>query len=250
MRVASAPGRRKRGPAAAQEGPSLDAAASAEQPEPEAAILLSHIATRFVSVEAPIVQLLQVSANPNASSVARCLAQAGPARMGRTLLAGLRQADPEPATGGALLSPHAGSGRPRGRRAGSPVLEVLPDIAWPGLYHAQLGSHYRMPQPVAGSLTTAWLGDTRLEFHFLIFDCGPIAGCPAALELSARCHGSILVVAAGVTRPSEIETAARQVRLAGGTVMGSVLYHAQPAGHRRGPPAYPRFLLRRWRNSR
>jgi len=49
------------------------------------------------------------------------------------------------------------------------------------------------------------------------------------LDLATRCHGSILVVTAGRTGLPQAHRVMRQVQLAGGTLLGSVLHGAPPA---------------------
>lgn len=49
---------------------------------------------------------------------------------------------------------------------------------------------------------------------------------PATLAYAAGCHGSILTVAAGVTRLPVLLATLRQVRHAGGTILGTVLFEA------------------------
>jgi len=105
------------------------------------------------------------------------------------------------------------------------VQELVPDAVLPGLYHARC-TELSDPFAAAPGPEAAWLGRGKADFRLLVIDCGPVPDCAVALDVASRCHGTVLGVAAGSAPLAQIEATARQVRLAGGTVIGSVLYDA------------------------
>ncbi len=209
------------------------------RPRPEAVLLLSQVLARVQGVDLPAIQFVQVTQGEGGGHVARCFAEACVARLGRTLLVTLSTGSGSTGSGpinvgassveaenkvapDAVLRP---DGRRRPRKLCAAVQELVPDAVLPGLYHArctELGD----PFAAAPGPEAAWLGRGKADFRLLVIDCGPVPDCAVALDVASRCHGTVLSVAAGSAPLAQIEATARQVRLAGGTVIGSVLYDA------------------------
>jgi len=217
-------------------------------PKPEAVALLSQVVARLHGLDMPVVQFIHVSADRGAASPARDFAEASLERLGRTLLASLHSPhDPGQAAYGSDPTGTA-IGRRRTRKPAIDVPEIVPDVGRQGLYHACIGAGSIEAGQVSQVPPAVWLGEARLDFRILVIDCGPLAANPAAVELVSRCHGSILVVTSGTTLLDEIRDAARQVLLAGGTLLGSVLHDASPAPRYSKPPWLQRLarLRRAW----
>ncbi len=90
------------------------------------------------------------------------------------------------------------------------------------------------------ALPDALLEGVSLDFRLIVIESDAPERCPIALDLATRCHGSILVVTAKSTDPSQARRVMRQVQLAGGTLLGAVLHGAPPAPRLR----MPSWLLR------
>jgi len=206
-------------------------------PKPEAVALLSQVVARLHGIDVPVVQFIQVSGGLKPSNVPRYFAEACLSRLGRTLLAGLH--NPRPPQVGASSGNLRGTivGRRRARKLASDMPDIVPDVGVEGLYHVRIGAG---PGEFSQVPPAVWLGEARLEFKFLVIDCGPLDVNPAAVELASRCHGSILTVAAGITRLAQAQAVAQHVQVAGGTLLGSVLYDVSTEPH----VAVPRWLGR------
>jgi hypothetical protein len=212
-------------------------------PKQEAVALLSQVLARLHGLDVPVVQFIQVSADAKPAMVARDFAEASLTRLGRTLLASLH----EPEIARASLPDGSGGtavGRRRARKLTNDAPDIVPDAALHGLYHARIGSGCGEANQMSHVPPAIWLGEARIEFRLLVIDCGPLERIPAAVELASRCHGSILTVQAGATQLSAVRAAAQQVQIAGGTLLGSVLYDAPllpAAGKGRWMPRVPGF---------
>jgi hypothetical protein len=183
---------------------------------------------RLHGFDVPVVQFIQVSSGTQAASVPRDFAEASLTRLGRTLLASLHSSNstlPEAAPSGL---PAAIVGRRRARRPLKNVPDIVPDAGVQGLYHVRIGATPGELSQISQVSPAIWLGEARLDFRLLVIDCGPFELNPAAVELVSRCHGSILTVAAGLTELAKVQAVAQQVQLAGGTLLGSVLYDVPP----------------------
>jgi len=198
------------------------------QPKPEAVGLLSQVIARLHGLDVPVVQFIQVTADPRQADVARDFAEASLTRLGRTLLASLHETEtikagsPVEAGGGMVV------GRRRNRKSAYDIPDIVPDATIQGLYHTRIGAGCGETNQMSHVPPAVWLGEARLDFRLLVIDCGPLERNPAAVELASRCHGSILVVAAGAARLPQIRAAAHQVQVAGGTLLGAVLHDAPP----------------------
>lgn len=199
------------------------------KPKSEALALLSQLLARLHGIDVPVVQVIQASPRAHPSHIARSLAEASTATLGRTLLVSLHA----PGEQQAGVSAPAAAGlvvrRRRAKKGVSDAPEIVPDSSLPGLYHAGIGCQSDEATRIDYVPPGVWLGGVNLNFRLLIIDCGPLDLCPAAVEVASRCHGSVLGVAAGVTRLAEVQMVAAQVQLAGGRLLGSVLYDAPTA---------------------
>ncbi len=175
---------------------------------PAARHLLAEIVARLGQADVPVVQVMAACGRSRAAGVSLGLAVASVPGYGRTLLM---------ADDGAQGSDAGGP-----RLAGRGAQAVIPDAGVPGLYHRRFdeGLLDRQPTPPSTSRTSA------KSFRMIVLASQSPAACPAGLAHAARCHGTILAVAAGVTSLAELQATARQVQQAGGTVLGTVLYDA------------------------
>jgi hypothetical protein len=199
------------------------------RPQPQATALLSQVLAYLRGIDVPVLQFVQVSENGATSGVARSFADASLAWLGRTLLVSLGNTPPSALqpSGGKETVPFTDR-----RQATKPLADqtnIVPDAEVPELYYARIGP--AVTEAIAASRVqpSVWLGEARSNFRFLIIDCGSFAGNPVAVELASRCHGSILTVCAAHTTLVEVRAASRQLRLAGGRLLGSVLYNARPS---------------------
>ncbi len=211
------------------------------QPKAEAVGLLSQVVARLHGLDVPVVQFIQVTADPRRASVARDFAKASLTRLGRTLLASLHETEILKAglpveTGGGMVV-----GRRRARKPANDTPDIVPDATIQGLYHTRIGAGCGETNQMSHVPPAVWLGEARLDFRLLVIDCGPLERNPAAVELTSRCHGSILVVAAGATRLPQIRAAAHQVQIAGGTLLGAVLYDTPSLPSMHVPAWIPRL---------
>ncbi len=216
-------------------------------PKSEAVALLSKVLARLRGLDVPVVQFIQVSTDLRVSSVPRDFAEASLSRLGRTLLASLHSPDPRQLGAASGRLPVAIVGRRRARRTLKEVPDVVPDVALQGLYHVRIGGGVDELNQITQVPPAIWLGEARLDFRLLVVDCGPLELNPAAVELASRCHGSILTIAAGVTDLARVRSVAQQVQLAGGKLLGSVLYDAPTRSqsaeqNRTRPSSRPQWL--------
>jgi hypothetical protein len=205
--------------------------------------LLSQVLARLHGLDVPVIQFIQVSANAKPASVARDFAEASLSKLGRTLLARLR----EPDVTEAAVPDGRGTaeGRCRASKLTKGVPEIVPDAAMHGLYHTRIGQGCGEANQLSHVPPAIWLGEARIDFRLLVIDCGPLAQTPAAVELASRCHGSILTVEAGATQLAVVRAVAQQVQIAGGTLLGSVLYDAPPLPAKRAGRWLPGVLALR-----
>ena len=174
---------------------------------PEAVALLAEILARLHDVETPLVQF--VAACPaGGGRVARDFAVAAVARLGRTLLLSSQNGEAD-ATASPMRTVTLMSG-------GADT--IVPDTSIPGLYYRHVS------EPSGQAIQTGAL-DTQ-PFRMIVIVSATPSLSPAALTCARYCHGSIIMVAAGVTRLQALQTTARQIRHAGGTVLGTVLFDA------------------------
>jgi hypothetical protein len=199
------------------------------KPEPTAIALLSQVLAFLHGIEVPVVQFVQVSGATVSSGVARSLAEASLACLGRTLLVSFRSV-----SGQTILSkPKHESGFSKfcklDQESTTDTADIIPDAQEPNLFHA------RIEPGLVGSTRSSvvppaiWLGEVRTDFRLMILDCGSFASNPGAIELASRCHATIFTVCRAETSLSEIHFSARQLHLAGGRLLGTVLYDAQPS---------------------
>ena len=175
---------------------------------PAARALLAEIVARLSHADLPIVQIMAACGLSRAAGVALGLAVASVSGHGRTLLVtddGARGSD-------------AGGPRLPGKDAHA----VIPDAAVSGLYHRQFDETLLDQEPMPAQTARA----SAKAFRMLVLASRSPTESPSGLAHAARCHGTILAVAAGVTRFADVQATARQIQLAGGTVLGTVLYDA------------------------
>jgi hypothetical protein len=77
----------------------------------------------------------------------------------------------------------------------------------------------------------------RKEFGYILIDCAAMTAAPQAVALATHADGTLLVIAAGETRVSQVEQAQRLIENASGRLLGCVL-------NKRTYPI-PRFLYER-----
>jgi hypothetical protein len=201
---------------------------------PEALTLLSEIMARLHGVDMPVVQFIRASGESMAADIAASFAQASAVSLGRTLL--IRLQVPEPPRISFAGDAVAVATIPRRRtRKAAEALEIVPDSAVSGLCHARLGCEYGRASQSIPALPEALLDGAALDFRLIVIESDAPERCPLALDLATRCHGSVLVVAAGVTALPQARRVMRQVQLAGGTLLGSVLHDAPSIPHIRMP---------------
>ena len=207
------------------------------RPKKEAVALLSEIIARLHGVDMPVIQFIQVSGEGDAADVPASFAHASAACLGRTLLvrSGPPKADARQHIAAAPTV--ATVSRRRTRKVISETIEIVPDSAVPSLFYAFLGR-----EPAEASFLTSpslekRLDGVTLDFKLVVIESGPPERCPASLDLATRCHGSVMVVSAGITTLSQSRIVMRQVQLAGGTLLGSVLHDA---------PSLPRLSMIPW----
>lgn len=170
--------------------------------------LLAEVVARLSQADLPIVQIIAACGLSRAAGVAQDLAAAAALTYGRTLLV------TDDGESGQHLTAQ--------RSPGKGVHEIIPDAAVTGLYHRRFdeGLLEREPSPVPTGRTAP------KSFRMLVLASRSPIDCPSGLSHATRCHGTIVAVAAGVTRLADVQATARQLDLAGATVLGTVLYDA------------------------
>jgi hypothetical protein len=194
--------------------------------KPEALALLSEIKARLHGVDMPVVQFINLSGEASAANVTASFAQASAACIGRTLLVRPRQPGSQEDRRLAATPPLATIPRRRTRKAVSASIEIVPDSIVPGLCHAYLGGEPAEASTSRSSPSEIWLDGVTLDFKLIVIESSAPERAPATLDLATRCHGNVLVVTASMTRLSQVRSVMRQIQLAGGTLMGSVLHDA------------------------
>ena len=170
-------------------------------------MLLAEVTARLHAVEQPIVRFMPACQSAvRGDVVSRVFAAAAAARLGRTLLVHTASGSDE----GAL------AGRTNRKQRKAPA--VIPDADTPGLYHRQ------MSELSIESIMTE-TQDTQ-QYRMIVVQSAAPSICPFSLSRARHCHGTILTVAAGVTRLRTLQATASQVSRAGGMVLGVVLFDA------------------------
>ena len=175
----------------------------------EASILLAEVLAGLRGVGSPIVQFMPACLAGADGHVSREFAVVAAARFGRTLLIDTTKTVDTPSK-----EPTCRGGNRKPRRAPT----MVPDSDVPGLYHR------RASEVSFETIITETPADQ--PFRMMIVQSLTPSVCPSSLDHARHCHGTILTVAAGVTRLPELQTTARQLRLAGGTLLGVVLFDA------------------------
>ena len=94
----------------------------------------------------------------------------------------------------------------------------MPDTSIPGLYYEKVDDLQNQ---------LAQTGMPVAQSFKLVVVLSDTPSCsPTALGCARSCHGSIITVAAGVTRLAALQVTARQLRQVGATVLGTVLFDA------------------------
>ncbi len=183
-------------------------------PQPEAIALLAEVLARFHNVALPAVQFIDACPRSGGSQIAREFAVASVSKFGRTLL--LAQGTQ------AQLAKHRAAGNAT-RALANGTHTLTPDSTIPGLYHRKLED-----EAVEVSDLAVQIGRSAANkaFRMLVFASSAPGVSPSVLIQAARCQGSIITVAAGITRLSAIQNTARQIHSAGGSVFGTILFDA------------------------
>ncbi len=205
-------------------------------PRPEAVRLLSEIMARLHGVDMPVVQFIRACGQAATAEIAASFAQASAGCLGRTLLIRVHALEPSGVSFSDAAAAVATIGRRRARKAAD-NLEIIPDSLISGLCHARIGFAYGQAASPAHVSPDIFLEGVSLDFRVIVIESDAPERCPMTLDLAVRCHGSVLVVAAGATGLPQTRRVMRQVQLAGGTLLGSVLHGAPPA---------PRFRVPEW----
>lgn len=122
-------------------------------------------------------------------------------------------------------------------RRGLPLAEAMvPARGAPNLLWAQIGPGQRPLLSFGGDRLQSLLDALRAHHPVIVLDT-PATTSPEAAAVSRYCDGSVLVVAAGRTRQSEIEAAKNMIERLGGQTVGVVL--------NRERSVLPRWLGRR-----
>ena len=93
-----------------------------------------------------------------------------------------------------------------------------PDSSIPGLY-------YKEVDELSDLLMQAGKPATRTFKLVVVLSASPRLS-PAALSCARFCNGSVITVAAGLTRAEALRATDRQLRQVGATVLGTVLFDA------------------------
>ena len=179
---------------------------TAYRPVPEATALLTEILARLHDVEVPIVQFVPACPATGLGRVTRDFGVAAVARHGRTLLLSSRCNE-----GDVKLAPVR-------RRVSAAAASTTPDASIPGLY-------YKEVDELPGLLMQAG-GPAARSFKLVVVLSGSPSCSPATLSCARHCSGSVITVAAGVTRAEALQATERQLRQVGATVLGTVLFDA------------------------
>ena len=174
---------------------------------PEASSLLAEVLASLHGIELPIVQFMPACLNGNGKHLSRQFAAAAVAFYGRTLLLD---------AGSNVITAERGLVSRAPSRKQRRSFPVMPDSDIPGLYHRQAFD-------VAFDLIATETPDTQPFRMMVIQSASPVAN-PSALERARHCHGSILTVAAGLTSLPDLHATTRQLRHAGGKLLGVVLF--------------------------
>jgi hypothetical protein len=202
-------------------------------------LLLSEIMARLHGIEMPVVQFIHASGEGNVRQAAGSFARASAACLGRTLLVRRQPVGAPPLTQAASAASMPTVSRRRARKSVVDAFEIVPDSAMASLFHVQIGRETQGSLQAMQASPEAWLDSITLDFRLIVIESDAPERSLATLELARRCHGSVLVVTAGTTSLSQARTAMRQVQLAGGTLLGSVLQDAPPP---------PRLRINSWRH--
>ena len=198
--------------------------------------LLSEIMARLHGVDMPVVQFIRASGEAASTEIAASFAQASAGCLGRTLLIRLHTSEPPGVSSSNDTAAVATIPRRRARKAAD-NLEIVPDSLVPGLCHARIEFAYGQTSSQTQASPDTFLEGASLDFRVIVIESDAPERCPMTLDLAVRCHGSVLVVAAGTTSLPQARGVMRQVQLAGGTLLGSVLH---------GAPPVPRFHIPGW----
>jgi hypothetical protein len=177
-------------------------------------------------IDVPVVQLVQVSEGHAVSGIARTLAEASLAWLGRTLLISVTK----PTSSYFLAEKEREAGSTsilrRTNESLTDQISITPDADISDLYYAKVCPTAAEEMATSQVQSTSWLGGARSKFRLLIVDCGRFAGNPGAVEIAPLCHATILTVCASETTLPEILASSKQLQLAGGRLLGTVLYNA------------------------
>ena len=198
-------------------------------------LLLSEIMARLHGVDMPVLQFIEVSEDGGAADVAASFALASAACVGRTLLVRLQPGESRDRLQISVADQQQTAPGPRTRKAPEETFEIVPDSAVAGLCHAWVRYDPTRSFRNRNNMADTWLDGVSLDFRLVVIESRSPERCPATLDLATRCHGSVLVVKAGQTSLSEARIVMRQVQIAGGTLIGSVLHEAP------GTPSYSIF---------
>ncbi len=198
--------------------------------------LLSEIMARLHGIDMPVVQFIRASGEAATAEIAARFAQASAGCLGRTLLIRLHASEPPGVSSSDEIAAVATIPRRRARKAAD-NLEIVPDSLIPGLCHARMGFAYGQASSPAQVSPDTFLEGVSLDFRVIVIESDAPERCPMTLDLALRCHGSVLVVAAGSTGLLQARRVMRQVQLVGGPLLGAVLH---------GAPSAPRFRVPGW----
>ncbi len=181
--------------------------------DPEGAALLAQVLARLPGIQRPIVQVVAASARCTTGRVAYALAAEAAAFLGSVLLVCDSDAVAADCTGARQMAARMT------QLVGGQLSLVLPDGAVAGLYHT---GH---ETSAGGAPIQAWLGDAR-SFQMILVDTPSFATSPRSLATAMVCDGCLLTVAAGLTRPADLQAALRQISGTGVRILGTVLHGA------------------------
>jgi hypothetical protein len=201
--------------------------------------LLCEVMARLHGVNMPVIQFIHVTDTSGAAEIAIKFAKTSATYLGRTLLVRLSASQAQISKQRPVASDVTIAGELAQQTIAEPF-KIVPDSAVLGLSHASIGAQSETASQMSRIAAESWLDGIALDFRLIVIASDPPEHTPATLDLATRCHGSLLVVSAGRTGLSDIRTVTRQVRLAGGTLMGTVLYEAPATPNLRIFPWWPR----------